>query len=1192
MKRFLSLILIFSILTALIVVQPTTVLAATSGTCGNSLTWSFRNGILTISGTGYTYNFPSWSGANGKGTDAPWFSLRSSINSVVLENGVTGISGYAFAYCNNIKTISVPQSVSSIHYVAITNCPSLTAVNVDENNPYLCSDNGVLYNKSKTKILNYPAGRTDSSFKIPDTVQSIESGAFQKSINLTEVIMSPNIKTISVWAFNGCKKIKDITLPNKIETISGEAFSECTNLESVYIPKSLTSIGVQAFRGCSHIKNIYYGGNRTGWKNINIDVGNTSITNAALTYKANSILKHEKHDITIEVRDAKTNKLIPDSQISVFSDADNAKFYTLSNGKKTLKDISFPVYQIGVNAFGYDYHTSYQDVSYPENGKIVFELGAIVPPKKINVKGVDILGKREELILGEEYELYASVSPLNATNKKTSYNSSNTDVITVDDDGNIKAVGIGYSVVSVTTEDGGYSDSVQIRVSVPKTESHASFKDIAYKFDNASVSKKIALGVYKDVFGDDKGTIEYYNDETKGTNGVCAGIVATSMMFHNGYRNTNNYGATSIRKLSSWNKKLRNFIAYMYLCQHKGTYQKSISWNKTYKKDDGAIVNQIDIMVKTLATEILWIGIWGENGGHGHALLAYGMSYNHKDKNGNIYDKMWIYDCNLPNDDDRYVALYKNDNGEYSGEWRYTSKYNSQLKGASIGFVQYSAILSTAEERSSINLYSTNDTDNETSNITLIQNSDNFILENSAQQRTVMNNGICKKNEIDKIILSNDYYSENGKYRAVFPNDKYIIQGSNSENDVKTTVYTSSNGISWTNSNNAEITFDIRDTSTEGINADNYININNNSVASDYSITYMPFNSIYGYSYDTITVSGNTDSTINTYEKDGNIYVSGVDEFDVSVSAGGEIVTTTANNLNTDTEYCVKFEIIDKTATIQVISEEKEITDKISIPERKKVSQPLYDVASGTYSEKQTLTLTPDNEMTCLYYTTDGSEPHEDISMLYTEPISINESMTINVLAVQSGCESSDILTLEYTLPNIMIPVPTLLSGEYTGTHEVELIADSEADIYYTVDGTDPLENGKLYSYPIILTTDMTIKTYAEIDGCVSDVCEYEYTVSNVENCNINDIMIADEMVKVNITTNKKESGVLVVACYDEKQHLLDVNYCRVDLEANISNSKLIDINTCPASTVSAFLWDNFGTLTPLCNSLTKTITH
>ena len=84
-------------------------------------------------------------------------------------------------------------------------------------------------------------------------------------------------------------------------------------------------------------------------------------------------------------------------------------------------------------------------------------------------------------------------------------------------------------------------------------------------------------------------------------------------------------------------------------------------------------------MVKTLASEILHICIYGENGASGHSLLAYGMSYNQNDKDGKKCDKMWVYDCNFPDADGRYIALYKDANGEYSGEWKYNSEYNSQL---------------------------------------------------------------------------------------------------------------------------------------------------------------------------------------------------------------------------------------------------------------------------------------------------------------------------------------------------------------------------------------------------------------------------------------------------------------------------------------------------------------------------------
>ena len=94
----------------------------TSGTCGSKLTWKLSGGVLKISGTG---KMTDWTGASG----CPWNSKKSSINKVVISDGVTSIGNYAFTNCTNITEVSIPDSVTSIGNYAFENCPSITTVN-------------------------------------------------------------------------------------------------------------------------------------------------------------------------------------------------------------------------------------------------------------------------------------------------------------------------------------------------------------------------------------------------------------------------------------------------------------------------------------------------------------------------------------------------------------------------------------------------------------------------------------------------------------------------------------------------------------------------------------------------------------------------------------------------------------------------------------------------------------------------------------------------------------------------------------------------------------------------------------------------------------------------------------------------------------------------------------------------------
>jgi hypothetical protein len=83
-----------------------------------------------------------------------------------------------------------------------------------------------LYNKGKTSLIAYPAGKTESSFVIPDSVTSMED-----------------------YAFRGCTSLKSITIPDKITGIANWAFIECTSLTSVTFEGTINSFGINAFPG-------------------------------------------------------------------------------------------------------------------------------------------------------------------------------------------------------------------------------------------------------------------------------------------------------------------------------------------------------------------------------------------------------------------------------------------------------------------------------------------------------------------------------------------------------------------------------------------------------------------------------------------------------------------------------------------------------------------------------------------------------------------------------------------------------------------------------------------------------------------------------------------------------------------------------------------------------------------------------
>jgi len=168
----------------------------------------------------------------------------------------TSIGGSAFNYCTNLTSITIPDSVTYINPYDFSQCTSLTAINVDSGNANYSSDQGVLYNKVKTTLIGYPAGKTGNTFTIPNGVTSIGDSAFSSCTSLASVTIPNGVTSIGNSAFSGCTSLASVTIPNSVTSIGNDAFRVCFSLTSVNIPNSVTSIGNGAFYSCKSLASV------------------------------------------------------------------------------------------------------------------------------------------------------------------------------------------------------------------------------------------------------------------------------------------------------------------------------------------------------------------------------------------------------------------------------------------------------------------------------------------------------------------------------------------------------------------------------------------------------------------------------------------------------------------------------------------------------------------------------------------------------------------------------------------------------------------------------------------------------------------------------------------------------------------------------------------------------------------------
>lgn len=179
---------------------------------------------------------------------------------------VTAIGDSAFESFptpTNVSSVFIPATVRSIGDSAFSYCNALTTVTFAEGSQLKSIGLAAFYGTEQL----YPKFK---EIKIPDSVDTIGSGAFFYCQNLERITLPSALQTLSSVTFYGCAALSEVTFPASLKTIESSVFDGCRNLSEVKLPASLTAIQSSVFHRCS-AKTVFYDGSLEQWNHITAD---------------------------------------------------------------------------------------------------------------------------------------------------------------------------------------------------------------------------------------------------------------------------------------------------------------------------------------------------------------------------------------------------------------------------------------------------------------------------------------------------------------------------------------------------------------------------------------------------------------------------------------------------------------------------------------------------------------------------------------------------------------------------------------------------------------------------------------------------------------------------------------------------------------------------------------------------------
>lgn len=399
----------------------------------DNVCWELSStGTLNIFGTGKTADF-----SIGKSSVYPhWKEYCDIIKKIYIQDGIEEIGSQITAFCDSVN-VYIPKSVTDVTSGQYGNAflGNVSAFYVDSKNENLCSVDGVLFNKDKTTLLNYPSKNGAATYSLPDSVITINDWAFRENANLKIIDFNNKLQSIGYRSFWECSNLAFIHIPQSVNSIDTAAFAECTNIKYAYLPTTITALYNDTFSYCSQLSDIYYSGTED-------EYNETTISNAV------------NSDVTIHYN----SRIVTYDYATNGGNSSTVEYNIVTSGENA--DLSPTATKTGYNFVGWNTDPNAKTAlsSYTVTDDVTLYAIYAVP-----VTGVTLDKSDVSLEDGKKEILVATVAPANATDKTVSWKSSDKEVATVLN-GKITAKSAGTATITVTTADGGYTAECEVTV--------------------------------------------------------------------------------------------------------------------------------------------------------------------------------------------------------------------------------------------------------------------------------------------------------------------------------------------------------------------------------------------------------------------------------------------------------------------------------------------------------------------------------------------------------------------------------------------------------------------------------------------------------------------------------------------------------------------------------------------------------